>query len=88
MNTRPKSQRPRGRDDVLSLDTAIGALDRAQKAVSIAPVKTAFGSASNLLTLVRVSFPQLQSTLVGCWLMHTGLGDQESGLCRTGADLF
>ena len=53
----PKSQRPKGRDGVLSsLNMAIDALNRAKEVSSITPAKAVFGSASNLLTLVRVSF--------------------------------
>ena len=52
----PKSRRPKGRDDVLSsLDVAIDALNHAKEVSSITPAKAAFGSASNLLALIRVS---------------------------------
>ena len=53
----PKSQRTKGRDGVLSsLNMAIDALSRAKEVSSVTPAKVAFGSASNLLALVRVSF--------------------------------
>lgn len=55
---RPKSQRPKGQDGVLSsLNVAIGAIDLAKGASSTMPAKGAFGSTSVLLTTIRVSFP-------------------------------
>ena len=50
-----KSQRPKGQGGALSpLDVAIDALNLAKEASSITPAKTAFGSASVLLTTIRV----------------------------------
>jgi len=80
-----KSQRPKGQDNVLSsLNGAIDALDLAEVS-RITPVKAVFGSVSVLLTEIRVGF--VQSMMVDCWLMYTGLDDQRSGLCRTRAGL-
>jgi len=52
-----KSQRPKGRNEVLSsLNETIDALNIAKGASNITPVKAAFVSASVLLTEIRVSF--------------------------------
>ena len=50
-----KSQRPQGRDGVLSsLNKAITTLNLAKEATSVTPAKSAFTSAGLLLTMVRV----------------------------------
>ena len=50
-----KSQRPKGRDAVLSsLDVAISALDLAKELSSITPAKAVFGSVSVLLAMIKV----------------------------------
>ena len=52
------SQRPKGRDGVLStLDVLIQGLDLAKNVCGIPPAQVAFSSASALLTMVRVRFP-------------------------------
>jgi hypothetical protein len=52
------SERPKGRDGVLSaLNVAIEGLDLAKEIASIAPAKAVFGSVSVILAMVRVSFP-------------------------------
>ena len=54
------SQRPKGRDDVLStLRATIKALDLAREICSVTPAKATFGSAVALLTMIRVrsSYP-------------------------------
>ena len=52
-----KSQRQKGQNDVLSsLNEAIDALNLAKGVSSITPVKNVFGSASVLLTEIRVGF--------------------------------
>jgi len=80
-----KSQRPKRRDDDLSsLNGAIGDLNLVEVS-SIAPIKAVFGSASILLTEIRVGSPQ--STVVDRWLMYAGLDDQRSGLRRTRTNL-
>ena len=53
-----KSQRQKGRDEVLSsLNAAIDALNRAKEGTGITQAKVAFTSASHLLTMIRVSLP-------------------------------
>ena len=50
-----RSQRPKGRNDVLSsLDMAIDALNRAKEAAEIVPARAAFTSAGVLLDMIRV----------------------------------
>ena len=52
-----KSQRPKGREGVMSaLNTAIEALNLAKELSSIAPAKALFGSVSTVLAIIRVSF--------------------------------
>ena len=52
-----KSQRPKGQEGSISaLEAAIEAVDFAEKTSSIPPAKTAFGSVSALLAVVRVCF--------------------------------
>jgi hypothetical protein len=52
------SQRPKGRDGVqTTLDLLIQALNIAKDACGIPPAQVAFGSASVLLTMIRVRFP-------------------------------
>ena len=51
-------QRPKGRDGAHSaLNTAIEALNPAEKTSSIPPVKAVLGSVKTLLTMIRVRFP-------------------------------
>ena len=51
------SQRPKGRDGVLStLNMAIDGLNFAKEIVDVTPAKAAFGSVAILLTMIRVSF--------------------------------
>jgi len=53
-----ESQRPKGREDAIeALNAAIKATDLAEKVSCIVPVKIAFGSASILLTMIRVCLP-------------------------------
>jgi len=55
MATNAKTQRPKGRDGVLStLNVAIEVLNLAKEVSSITPAKAAFGSVSALLTMIRV----------------------------------
>jgi hypothetical protein len=50
------SQRPKGRDGVLSaLNVAIEALNLAKEISSITPAKAVFGSVSVLLVMIKVS---------------------------------
>jgi hypothetical protein len=51
------SQRPNGQDEILSkLNMAIEALDRGRWTSSIILAKVLFGSTSDLLAMIRVSF--------------------------------
>ena len=50
-----KSQRPKGRESVVSLlNTAIDAMDLAEKISSITPAKAVFGTVGVLLTMIKV----------------------------------
>jgi len=52
-----ESQRPEGREGAISaLNTAIEALNLAKELSSIVPAGALFGSASVILTIIRVSF--------------------------------
>ena len=52
-----KPQQPKGRGSALSsLNTTIDTLNIAREVSSIAPAKAAFGSTSDLLTLIKVRF--------------------------------
>ena len=52
-----KPRRLKGRDDALSsLNVTIDILNIAKEVSSIAPAKAAFGSTSDLLTLIKVRF--------------------------------
>ena len=52
-----KSQRPEGRDGVLStLDVAVDELNLAKELSSITPAKAVFGSVVILLTMIKVCF--------------------------------
>jgi hypothetical protein len=52
-----KSQRPKGRDGVLSsLNVAIDGLNLAKELSSITPAKAVFGSVAILLTMIKVRF--------------------------------
>ena len=82
-----KSQRPKGQNGVpSSLDAAIGALNRAKEAMSVTPAEAAFTSAGVLLAMI-IRVGSFRFILVDCWLMYVGVAGEQSGLCRTGADL-
>jgi len=50
-----KTQQPKGRDGVISsLNIAIEGLNLAKEVSSVTPAKAVFGSASALLTLIKV----------------------------------
>ena len=60
-----ESQRPKGREDAVSvLTAAIETLDLAEKNSSIKPAKTVFATVSTLLTMIRVHFLLLYSDLL------------------------
>lgn len=72
---------PQQEDTVLALNTAIEAIDLAQKVSSITPAKTAFGSVRATLLIIKVCCsPPFRSILADRWLIYTGLLDRRSGL--------
>jgi hypothetical protein len=75
-------QRQKGHDRVLpTLDVFIQVLNIAKDACGIPPAQIALGSASTLLTMIRVRFPLLLykvQPLTHVYLGHLG---QPSGLC-------
>jgi hypothetical protein len=69
------SQQQKGRDGVLStLDVSIQALNFAKDSCGIPPAQIAFGSASVLLTMIRVCFLLLckVTLLIRVYLGHNG----------------
>lgn len=74
------TQRPKGRDDAISmLNEAIEVLNLAKEISSVTPAQAVFGSFSVLVTVIRVrSFPFYDDEL----LIHVypGLGCQRPGL--------
>jgi hypothetical protein len=69
------SKPSKGRDVVLpTLDVLIQALDIAKDACGIPPAQIALGSASTLLTMIRVRFPLLreEELLTHVYLGHDG----------------
>jgi hypothetical protein len=87
VSTMASSQPPKGRDGVLmTLDVFIQALDIAKDACGVPPAQVALGSASVLLTMIRVCFLPLRQ---GEPLTHvyTGHDVQQSGLRRAWTNL-
>ena len=83
-----KSKRWNGQDGAPSLlNAAIDALNLAKGTSSITPAKAAFGSATVLLTTIRVRFLPVHTRSVDFWLTYTGFIDQRGGLRRTRANL-
>ena len=83
-----KSKRSNGQDGALSsLNAAIDALNLSKETMSITPAKAAFGSASVLLTTIRVGFLLVHTLSVDFWLTYTGFIDQRGGLRPTRANL-
>jgi hypothetical protein len=81
------SQRQKGRDRVLpTLDVLIQVLNTAKDVCGIPPAQVAFGSASVLLTMIRVHFllPYQGDPLTRVYPGHDG---QRSGLRRVRAGL-
>ena len=76
-----KTQRPKGRDNVLStLGVAIEALTLAKEVSSITPAKVAFGTVSTLLTMIRVRLlNRVDRSLADVYI---GFDAQPVGLCR------
>ena len=82
-----ESQRPKGKDQTISsLNVAIEGLNLAKELSSVTPAKAVFGSASILLTMIKVSFFLFYDdvTQTHAWPGHHG---QQAGLCRTRARL-
>ena len=80
-----KSQRPKGRDGVLSsLNMAIDGLNLAKEVSSITPAKAIFGSVSILLTMIRVSFLFCDSEVFRAHA-QSGRDGQRTGLRRARA---
>ena len=84
-----KSQRPKGRDGVLSLlNVAIDGLILAKELSSVTPAQAVFGSVSVLLTMIRVRFllfcdePFQVYTQPGHDSQRTGLRRSRVILCR------
>ena len=76
------SERPKGRDGVVSsLNVTIEALNLAKEISGIAPAKTAFGSVSALLTMIRVHFFGFRDNEHRVHI-HPGLDDQRTGVRR------
>ena len=80
-------QRRKTREGVIStLNAAVEIMNLANERTSITPAKVVFGSASDVLTIIRVRF------LLVCVdrlhiEMHPGLDDKPGGLRRTWAGL-
>ena len=69
------SQRPKGRDGVLSaLNVFIQALNLAKDTCGVPPAQVAFGAASILLTMIRVRFLLLCKAVlqIYAYLGHDG----------------
>ena len=81
------SRQPKGRDSVLTtLDVVIQALNIARDACGVPPAQVALGSASVLLTMIRVHFPPLYEGRSLNYL-YSGYDVQQSGLRRAWAGL-
>lgn len=83
-----KSERPKGRDNTLSLlNLAIEASNVTKEVLSITPAKAVCGFVSVILTMIRVGFLPLREV---DWLWaetHPGFDDQQGGLRRAWAGL-
>jgi hypothetical protein len=81
------SQRPKGRDGVLSsLNMAIDVINLAKDIVDIAPAKGAFGSVSALLTMIRVCFFLFREDRLRVHV-YLGLDGERAGLRRARVEL-
>ena len=79
------SQRPEGRDGVLStLDLIIQGLNLVKDTCGIPPAQAAFGSVSALLTMIRVNFSLLCDEFMSMFVQDSMANDQDCvdlGLC-------
>jgi hypothetical protein len=72
------SQRPKGRDGVLStLDVVIQTLNLAKDACGIPPAQAVFGSVSALLTMIRVRFPHSAVNFLLTYIQDTVANNQD-----------
>jgi hypothetical protein len=75
-------QQQKGRDGALAtLNVCIQALDIAKDACGIPPAQVALGSASTLLTMIRVRYPPLREDKLPD-SRHLGHDGERSGLRR------
>jgi hypothetical protein len=82
------SQPPKGRDVVLpTLDVSIQVLNIAKDACCIPPAQFALGSASTLLTMIRVRCPLFLNKDQVLTHVYLGYLGQPSGLYRPWAEL-
>ena len=79
ISTMASSQRPKGHDGVLTaLDLLIQTLNIAKDACGIPPAQVAFGSASILLTMIRVRFsPFCEDNLPICHVQDTMANNED-----------
>ena len=88
---RAKSKRPKGHDDTLPpLNRTLNTLALARETTGMKSAKEVFTSDASILLFTVIRVVSFHCTLVDCrqgsrW--HGGLGNQRSGLCRTGASL-
>ena len=72
-----KSQRTKRRDDALSLlNAAIETVNLAKEVSSMTPAKAIFGSASILLTMIRVRFSSFTVTYCGFTLNQDSMANE------------
>ena len=76
------SQQPKGRDGALSaLDVVIKTLDLAKESCGILPAQAVFGSASAILTMIRVGLIRFYTMSPPVYIC-LGLHGKRTGLCR------
>ena len=86
MASKSQSQRPKGRDGLLStLDVLIQALSIAGSTCGIPPAQIAISSANALLSMIRVCSLQYYHELLAH--IYPGFRIQQGGLCRPRGEL-
>jgi len=76
-----ESQRPKGRDGAISsLNVAIEGLNLAKELSGVTPAKAVFGSASILLTMIKVCFLLFCDEVIQTHALP-GHHGQQTGLC-------